>query len=545
MERIILLVCLVFALPAMSEPNYLKHSTTINSSIPILQRPEHATDKEEHDGGSDFICVPSDLGGYQPQRAPHGVNKKGFPPLGRKGVSKEECLRSVDNARNGVVCSHTLLGWKPTHFSGFVESRKTLGKENHGFYGVSIEGPKALETCIKATRFSTREKLCFWNGDSWLIGLVSGKTGAGGGRFKTLDTCLDAINPSWRQTALQSNLRSNSFHTVGLFSLFDSNQNGTTHSSWSPSSCNNCHDSTKYPIPDWAMSPEAFDKKLQDPKTAKEAQTWLGKLNNHLNVLRDMPPSISERENLHSSQGGKQYLNFLKDRYTSLNPVVPPLPKEPNSPDHTSSKEIQILSSKTLGHYRAMLPEVLDPEIDSILKDENTFFYDESSLPSGYQDASKSVVGVRKSGDSTFVKGAPFIDTSTKKLKVFSHGVGIDPHSSVKVFHFIRRPQRTDGTFETIKLKKTRGSDYREDGETWNWEFPVGTVSGEVLYSLDSSGEPHVLEVRTRKKSANGKNEWESNIFRPFNAEADLLLALEELKKNETFAEESHKIIET
>lgn len=501
------------------------------SAQPVKRPVANAEEVEEE---SEFTCVKADSGGFQPKRILlNGEKTDKFPPLGRKGVSKEECETAVKNARNGVVCSHTLLGWKPTHFSGFVESRRGLGKENHGFYGVSIEGPNALETCIKATRLSTAEKVCFWNGDGWLVGLVSGKQGGGSGRFKDLDSCIENINSQKRKTT-----------RVGLFSLLKPQDRSDGHESWSLSTCNQCHSSTRYPIPDWAMDRESFEQQLKDPKTATEAQAWLGRLHNHLNVQKDMPPSLAAKNAMAASHEGRAFLKFIREQYEALNPKAPANPNSEKEISVERSKEVQILPQNRLEHYRSILPSVSDPEVDKALKNENTFFYDEASLPSGYQDASKSVVGVRKSGDSTFVKGAPFMDPTTKKLKVFSHGVGIDPHSKAETFHFIQRPQKEDGSFEKIKVKKTRGSDYREDGETWKWEFPIGTISGEVITEKDSQGKAHVLEIRTRKKTGKGKDGWESNIFRPFTSEEDLLEELEAFKDDPGVGEESKKISE-
>ena len=57
--------------------------------------------------------------------------------------------------------------------------------------------------------------------------------------------------------------------------------------------------------------------------------------------------------------------------------------------------------------------------------------------------------------------------------------------------------------------------------------FPAGTVLGELLFQVDSSGEWFPFEIRTRVRRIDG---WSSNVFRPFPTAEDFARELERLK---------------
>jgi hypothetical protein len=146
---------------------------------------------------SDFTCV-QDSTGWKPMRT-------GYKSLGRAGLTKEMCEKAARNARNGVVCSNTQIGYKPTLYTGHSQMRETLPEnENYGFLGISINGAGAFEKCVKAALYSTPRGVCYWNGPTWKIasvpkGVADQPGTTGRTQFGTLDECLTDLNPGWNK----------------------------------------------------------------------------------------------------------------------------------------------------------------------------------------------------------------------------------------------------------------------------------------------------------------------------------------------------------
>lgn len=57
----------------------------------------------------------------------------------------------------------------------------------------------------------------------------------------------------------------------------------------------------------------------------------------------------------------------------------------------------------------------------------------------------------------------------------------------------------------------------------WVWEFPQGTVFGEVLLVKDEKGQDHPFELRTRRKQGDG---WRPEVYRPFRSRMELNTAV-------------------
>jgi hypothetical protein len=71
------------------------------------------------------------------------------------------------------------------------------------------------------------------------------------------------------------------------------------------------------------------------------------------------------------------------------------------------------------------------------------------------------------------------------------------------------------------------------------WEYPVGTVFGEMLLVRDQNGYGAPFEIRTRTKTADKKTPWRVNLYRPFASPAELIARIKKLdpgwKTNEAF----------
>ena len=74
----------------------------------------------------------------------------------------------------------------------------------------------------------------------------------------------------------------------------------------------------------------------------------------------------------------------------------------------------------------------------------------------------------------------------------------------------------------------------------YSWFFPVGTVIGEVIYVKSPDGELYVSEVRTRKRY---KDNWATNVYRPFPTAAHLASAIRRLRPNYESIESLRSIV--
>ncbi len=105
----------------------------------------------------------------------------GQNPMG----SLEECQRAVEasNAEFGVICSRTGLdGWKPTIYTGTVP-----GRPDFGYLGGS--SIMKFEDCLKATKYSSQEGVCFWGGSEWYVSPID-KEGVTMGPYSSIDECV-------------------------------------------------------------------------------------------------------------------------------------------------------------------------------------------------------------------------------------------------------------------------------------------------------------------------------------------------------------------
>lgn len=141
----------------------------------------------------DFECVASG-GGWRPQ------SKKYQRPLGSDPTHDQAlCEKAVEASRNGVVCSFTSLGWKPTNESGYTPQRR-----DYGYFGSSA----TFRKCILATKFSTPDTICFCGsegcnvsvesrpGERWYTNHPSGNGGTGGG-YPSVESCVASTNPDY------------------------------------------------------------------------------------------------------------------------------------------------------------------------------------------------------------------------------------------------------------------------------------------------------------------------------------------------------------
>ena len=151
------------------------------------------------------------------------------------------------------------------------------------------------------------------------------------------------------------------------------------------------------------------------------------------------------------------------------------------------------------------LPRFESDAIKKVIANDNLRFYDKSTMPMAYQDFSGALQGIH----------SPTYNISANRSEPHGNGniefpwgkpAGTHRVNGLSTIKFISLPK--DDQKEIVPII------YWRDGEGYEWQFPHGTVIGEVLYN-----DGICFEVRTRTRN-DGK--WNVDVFRPY-ASADEL----------------------
>ena len=488
------------------------------------ERPDEEK-KAEAPTESEFECIAKD-GGFAPKK-----KGAGFKGLGSSVYPKKElCEAAVAASKNGIVCSFTGLGYKPTHFSG-----KTQTRPDYGYMGGS--SIKNFEDCLKATQSSTEKGVCYWepNGGWRLADLKgTGRTPAGlrPGPFRSVDQCIEALHegeepkketpkeePKKKEEPKQEAKKEEPKEEPQKEAekKEEPSKISSSHALFG-NHCASCHapGQQQVNLPSWATDVDELKKRLASPDeaTRNSAQVWAKKLHSVLVDKPSMPPSKTDKEKAEKDPQVRALRDFLQKTVSSG--FENPSQRTPASA--TAPNAAQVLGKEKLAEYRQALSRLNlpDKEIMALLNDPNTLIYDDKSMPPGYQDSSLPVQGFRPSGHGTFVQGAPFLDEN-KRLRLFTKGAGLPENT--QTFHMLALPKDKSGNLVPIEYWTEK--DAKDGGTVWKWRFPEGTVSMEAVVQKDSKGQPHVVELRTRKKDGLAR-EAEANIFTAAPSKASL-----------------------
>lgn len=498
-----------------------KHQTQETPKKEELAEEKRTSDENSN---SDFECASTPKGFFPRKKG--GRSKL----LGTSGYPKRElCDQAVQNSRNGLICSYTGLGWKPTHFSGATEWERKVGREPHGYIGgSSIEN---FSDCLKATSQSTPEGVCYWDGTSaWRVhdsqGLGNVPNGINPRGYQTIDQCVLALHKGEKAPTDQLQAKTQQEEpnkeekkepenkeaeaSTKKEAHKDTTDFEKTHSVYGQH-CASCHRPGESGgiIPAWATDTSELEKRLSssDGETQKEAKKWIEKMHKVLVDQDSMPPNDESRARMAKDPQVAALKRFLEE----------------HAPEKTTTalaaNAVQPISDpKKLDAYRKVLAgtKVKDSEVQAILTDPNTIIIDQKSMPSAYQDTSLPVEGARPSGHGTFVDGAPFLD-GDNKLKMFGHGAGLS--NDTKTFHLLSLPKDSKGNLEPIDYYV--GKDGRDGGSRFGWKLPQGTTSLELVTATDSQGQTYIQEIRKRKHDGNPQGA-EVDIFTATPSKSDL-----------------------
>lgn len=323
-------------------------------------------------------------------------------------------------------------------------------------------------------------------------------------------------------------------------------EKSSSHTGLLSSSCVSCHsnDENGFKIEPWMDDKSEWEKALksEDQEKRKAAFFNLGRLYNTLVAQKNMPP-LSEAESRKAFQADSrhaEFVAFIKKQYEENHPL-----KDLVKDASVAPNRVSVMSKEEEDKYRALFPKVESPLMTAVLNDPNLLIIDKAHMAPGYQDPSNPVVGERSTEPgfkgAGFAKDSPFIDKNGH-LNLWSFGFGLEQSPSAESFHFIRLPKDEKGALKKIKVS-SHGTSEPDGGKLYEWEFPVGTISGEVILGTDSEGKKHVLELRTKIKDRS-EGPWAADVFRPFPTADSLKTKLDSIvKQNGTLASEAEKVI--
>lgn len=201
---------------------------------------------------------------------------------------------------------------------------------------------------------------------------------------------------------------------------------------------------------------------------------------------------------------------------------------------------VDIMPKAQVAKYQAMLPRVADAEIDSLLRDPRTMWYDSQGIVPGYQDSMGDPKGFRPNTiesiliDLAVPGGWGTIFQKRGRFNFpFATG-GADLAENMEKINFWSVPRAAGAVLPVVywKLPFSR----------WRWMFPVGTVIGEVLMVKLPDGSLKVFEIRTRRREL---NRWTNAIFRPYPTAFHLAEKIQQLRPDWVASPEWKKVIRT
>lgn len=186
-----------------------------------------------------------------------------------------------------------------------------------------------------------------------------------------------------------------------------------------------------------------------------------------------------------------------------------------------------IMPPEQAAFFRGLLPKVDAIELQRILNDLNTMWYDSESIYPSYQDSQGDPEGNRPNSiepaiiDPAVPGGWSFLFQSRGKFQFPFASGGADLCDNLVKINFWSVP-RSGAEFLPVVY-------WKMDFSRWRWLFPVGTSIGEVLMVKFPDGALRVFEIRVRKRIESG---WDNKIYRPFLTARDLADAIKIKRPN-------------
>jgi hypothetical protein len=221
-------------------------------------------------------------------------------------------------------------------------------------------------------------------------------------------------------------------------------------------------------------------------------------------------------------------------RFAALASLLAACAPAPNDVATSESSLDSPIPATQLSAIKAALPKVGWSRLQKVFGDADTFWYDHASMQPSYQETGSPGGGARDNAhwrDLIADTGTndPNTNPAVGAEKVYDNvakrwrfpvatTAGTDDSTNLVLVDFLSLPKDASGKIQSIPI--STGMDQLH--LWWQWQYPNGTMIGEVLFISDGS---NLLptEVRVRTRYAGG---WAVNSFRPFPEAAALSAAI-------------------
>ena len=206
----------------------------------------------------------------------------------------------------------------------------------------------------------------------------------------------------------------------------------------------------------------------------------------------------------------------------------------------TSTPITSPMPASQLATVKAALPKVGWPRLASVFGDANTYWYDSASMLPSYQETGSPGGGARDNAHwhdliantgtsdpntNPEVGAAAIYDEVNDHWKFpFAGTAGVDDSTNVATADFLNLPVDSTGTIVPVPISIQSDALHT----WWTWEFPNGTIVGEVLFITNGLA-LLPCEVRVRQRFPAG---WATNVFRPFPEASALSAAIQSARPN-------------
>lgn len=184
----------------------------------------------------------------------------------------------------------------------------------------------------------------------------------------------------------------------------------------------------------------------------------------------------------------------------------------------------ELMPAREEARLRTFFPTTKDGTLHDIISDPGLILYTEAEIPAAYQKWDGLLHGVHSPRYN--IRGRDGDPHGNANVE-FPWGRPAGTHRAVGMsgFRFIRLPYAANGVRWPIVYWRERLP--RDEAPSFCWEFPVGTVVGEVLCQRGPDGHDYTFEVRTRTRT---RDAWQPAVYRPFLDPQELAAAIRELR---------------
>jgi uncharacterized protein YifE (UPF0438 family) len=194
-------------------------------------------------------------------------------------------------------------------------------------------------------------------------------------------------------------------------------------------------------------------------------------------------------------------------------------------------KYLTVMAPERKAIVKSLLPKVDSKEIESVLKDPETMWYDSESMPHCYQDAVPPITGIRPNSSQLSASVSPFFENLNFPFPLDKTG-GTRNVGSLYIANFLKLPKVNGSKLPVI---------YWREGILFRWLFPRNTIIGEVIFRKFPDGTFLAQEIRIGKRD---KTSWDADAYRPFvNAERAAKDVEKNWKKYEMSSEEKKDLL--